>query len=144
MWRISKEQLIFFPLMLLLHHVSHTWPSTLPLKMAMSFATFCKFCWLDRSVITKQCNSVAAEIVSSHARWSCPFWKFEQQGACNFSFVILRIFRAYLIWINGCLGNYLDMVIQDIQNMIHCCQFCVEIRGGYVEEVDAYKDQGRN
>ena len=34
----------------------------------------------------KQCNCIAAEIVTSHASWSFLFWKFEQQGACNFSF----------------------------------------------------------
>ena len=30
--------------------------------------TFCKFGQLDKSVIAKQCNGGAAEIVSSHAR----------------------------------------------------------------------------
>ena len=43
MWPISKEQLIYFPLVPLLHHVCHAWPSTLPLKMTMSYPTFCKF-----------------------------------------------------------------------------------------------------
>ena len=41
--------------------------------------------------------------------------------------------RAYLTWINGCsscLGNYLAMESQDMQDMLHCCQLCVEIRGG--------------
>ena len=41
--------------------------------------------------------------------------------------------RAYLTWINGCsscLGNYLAMVSQDKQDMLHRCQLCVEIRGG--------------
>ena len=46
---------------------------------------FCKFCELDKRVIAKQCNCIAAEIVTSHASWSFLFWKFEQQGACNFS-----------------------------------------------------------
>ena len=43
MWPISKEQLIYFPLVPFLHHVCHAWPSTLPLKMTMSYPTFCKF-----------------------------------------------------------------------------------------------------
>ena len=43
MWPISKEQLIPFPLVPFLHHVCHAWPSTLPLKMTMSYPTFCKF-----------------------------------------------------------------------------------------------------
>ena len=86
MWQhVNKEQLNFFPLVPFLHHVCHAWPSTLPLKMTMSFPTLCKFCELDKSVIAKQCNGVAAEIVTSHARWSFPFWKFEQQGVCYFS-----------------------------------------------------------
>ena len=42
-WPISKEQLILFPLVPFLHHVCHTWPSSLPLKMTMSYPTFCKF-----------------------------------------------------------------------------------------------------
>ena len=85
MWHTSKEQLIFFPLVPFLHHVCHAWPSTLPLKMTMSCPTFCKFCESDKSLIAKQCNGVAAEIATSHARWSFPFWIFEWQGACNFS-----------------------------------------------------------
>ena len=28
--------------------------------------------YFDKSVIAKQCNGVAAEIVTSHARWSFP------------------------------------------------------------------------
>ena len=47
MWHIhvSKEQLILFPLVPFSHqvHVCHAWPSTLPLKMTMSWPTFCKF-----------------------------------------------------------------------------------------------------
>ena len=58
-----------------LHQVCHAWPSTLPLKMTMSWPTFCKFWQLDKSAIDKQCNGVAAEMFSSHARWSFPFWK---------------------------------------------------------------------
>ena len=41
--------------------------------------------------------------------------------------------RAYLTCINGCsscLGYYLAMVSQDMQDMLHRCQLCVEIRGG--------------
>ena len=73
-WHISKEQLIFFPLVAFLHHVCHAWPSTLPLKMTMSVSNFCKFCELDKSVIiAKQCNRIAAEIVTSHASWYISF-----------------------------------------------------------------------
>ena len=78
MWHIGEEQLILFLLVPFLHQVCHAWPSTLPLKMTMSWPTFCKFWQLDKSPIDKQCNGVAAEIVSSHARWmrwSFPFWK---------------------------------------------------------------------
>ena len=78
MWQINEEQLILFPLVPFLHQVCHAWPSTLPLKMTMSWPTLCKFWQLDKSAIAKQCNGVAAEIVSSHARWmrwSFPFWK---------------------------------------------------------------------
>ena len=41
------------------------------------FPTFW-FCESDKSLIAKQCNGVAAEIATSHARWSFPFWKFER------------------------------------------------------------------
>ena len=68
MWHIGEEQLILFLLVPFLHQVCHAWPSTLPLKMTMSWPTFCKFWQLDKSPIDKQCNGVAAEIVSSHAR----------------------------------------------------------------------------
>ena len=40
-------------------------------------------------------------------------------------------------------GNILAMVRQDMQDMLHSCQLCVEIRGGYVEDVGAQKVQGR-
>ena len=78
MWHIGEEQLILFLLVPFLHQVCHAWPSTLPLKMTMSWPTFGKFWQLDKSPIDKQCNGVATEIVSSHARWmrwSFPFWK---------------------------------------------------------------------
>ena len=32
---------------------------------------------------------------------------------------------------------YLAMVRQDLQDMLHRCQLCVEIRGGYVEDEGA-------
>ena len=138
MWHINKEQLILFPLVPFLHQVCHAWPSTLPLKVTMSFSTFCRFYEFDKIVIAKQCNGVDSEIVTFHARWSFPFWKFEYQGACDFSLWSWESFgRIYMRWINGCLGNYLAMVRQHIQDMLHCCQLCVEIRGGYVEDVGA-------
>ena len=43
-----------FPVVPILHHECHAWPSTLPLKMTMSCLTFCKFCKLDKSVIAKK------------------------------------------------------------------------------------------
>ena len=43
MWHISEEQLILFPLVPFLHQVCHAWPSTLPMKMTMSWPTLCKF-----------------------------------------------------------------------------------------------------
>ena len=142
-WHISKEQLILFPLVHFLHQVCHAWPSTLPLKMTMSWPTFCKFGQLDKSVIAKQCNGVAAEIVSSHARWSFPFWKIVITRCLQLLLVLLRIVRAYLTWISWYVGMYLAMVRQDLQDILHCCHVCVEIRGGYVEDVGAWKDQGR-
>ena len=36
------------------------------------------------------------------------------------------------------------MVMQDIQDMLHRCQICIEIRGGYVIDVGASKDYGKN
>ena len=83
-----------------------------------NFPLFASVCKLDKSVIATQCNGVAAEIVGYHAMWSFPFWKFEQQGACNLSLWSWGSFmHAYLIWINGCLDNYLAMVRQDMQNI---------------------------
>ena len=109
MWHISKEQLILFPLVPFLYHVCHAWPSILPLKMPMSLSTFCKFCELDKRVIAKQCNGVAAENVTSHEIWTTGYFQL--------LLVILRIIWSYLTWINGCLGNYLAMVRQDMQDM---------------------------
>ena len=43
MWHISEEQLILFPYVPSLHQVCHAWLSTLPMKMTMSWPTFCKF-----------------------------------------------------------------------------------------------------
>ena len=134
-WHISDELLILFPLVPFLHQVCHAWASTLPLKMTMSWPTFCKFRQVDKSAIAKQCNGVAAEIVSSHARWSFPFWKIWITRCLQLLLALSRTFRAYLTWIRGYLGIYLAMVRQDLQDMLHRCQLCVEIRGGYVEDV---------
>ena len=41
------------------------------------------------------------------------------------------------------LGIYLSMVRQDLQDMPHRYQICVELVGGYVEDVGAKQDQGR-
>ena len=132
MWHISKEQLIFFPLSSFLSHECHAWPSTLPVKMTMSFSIFCKFCELDKSIIAKQCNGVAAEIVTSYARWLFAFWNFEQ-GSCNFSLGSWGSFGR--IWDE--LRDVWAMVRQDMQDMLHRCQLCIEIRSGYVEDVVA-------
>ena len=35
------------------------------------------------------------------------------------------------------------MMRQDIQDMLHRCQICIEIRDGYVEDVGEWKDHGR-
>ena len=63
MWHIGKEQLILFLLVPFLHQVCHAWPSTLPLKMTMSWPTFCKFWQFDKSPIDKQCNGCGC--------WNC-------------------------------------------------------------------------
>ena len=126
MWHIHKEQLILFPLVPFLHHICHAWPSIWPLKMTMSVSTFCKFCELDKSVIAKQCNRIAAEIVTSHASWSFLFWKFEQEGACSFSlwsggsfahiwndlldvWVIIWLYGPSL-WVSFALKSVVDML----------------------------------
>ena len=36
-------------------------------------------------------------------------------------------------------SSYLAMVMQDIQDMLHRCQICIEIRGGYVIDVRCIK-----
>ena len=46
-------------------------------KVLQPLSTYCKFCESDKRLIAKQCNDVAAVIVTSHARWSFTFWKFE-------------------------------------------------------------------
>ena len=125
---ISKEQLIFLPLVPFLHHVCHALPSTFLLKMTMSFPTSCKFCKLDTSVIAKQCNGVAVEMFHLMSLWSFPFWKFEQQGACNFSLWSWGSFVHIRHELIDILGNYLAMVRQAIQDMVHRCQICIEIR----------------
>ena len=66
-----------------------------------------------------------------------PFWKFERQGVATFPSDPENPIRVHLTLINGCLGTYLAMVRQDMQDMLHCCQLCTEIRGGYVDDVGA-------
>ena len=39
--------------------------------------------------------------------------------------------------INECLGIYLTMVRKDVQDILHRCHICVEIRSGYVEDAGA-------
>ena len=117
MWHISKEPLILFPLVPFLYHVCQAWPSALPLKMTMSLSTFCKFCELDKRVIAKQCNGVAAENVTSHARRPFSFLEIWTTGYLQLLLEILRIIWSYLTRINGCLVNYLAMVRQDMQDM---------------------------
>ena len=53
--------------------------------------------------------------------------------------VLLRIFRAYLTRISRYLGIYLHGHGKTGPSgyMLHRCQLCVEISGGYVEDVDA-------
>ena len=85
-WHESKEQLIIFPLVPFLDQVCHAWLSKLPIKMTMSWPTFSKFWQCDKSFIAKQCNYVAAENVSSHAKWSFSFTKME----------IIRSFKFFL------------------------------------------------
>ena len=140
MWHISKEQLILFPLVPFLYHVCHAWPSTLPLKMTiMSLSTFCKFCELDKRVIAKQCNGVAAENVTSHARRSFSFLEIWTTGYLELLLVILRIIWSYLTWINGCLGNIIIWLWWNRTCRIcrHRCQLSSEISGGYAEDVGA-------
>ena len=145
-WHTSKEQLIFFPLVPFLHHECHAWPSTLPLKMTMSVPTFCKFCELDKSLIA--INAMVWLQRLSHLMPGDHFLS----GNLNDKVLATSPYdpedhiRAYLTWINwcsSCLRNYLAVVSQDMQNMLHRCQLCVEIRGGYVEDVGAQKVQDR-
>ena len=132
MWHTSKEQLILFPLVPFLHHECHAWPSTLPLKMTVSYPTFCKFSesdkklpnsamvWLQRSPHLMPGDHFLSGILNDNVLATSP---------CDPEDHI----RAYLTWINGCsscLGNYLAMESQDMQDMLHRCQLCVEIRSG--------------
>ena len=132
MWHTSKEQIILFPLVPFLHHECHAWPSTLPLKMTVSYPTFCKFSESDKSLIAKQCNGVARDRhISCHDHFLSGILNDNvlATSPCDHEDHI----RAYLTWINGCsscLGNYLAMESQDMQDMLHRCQLCVEIRGG--------------
>ena len=133
---ISKEQLILFPLVPFLYHVCHAWPSTLPLKMRMSLSTFCKFCDLDKCVIAKQCNGVAAENVTSHARRSLSFLEISGNNR-----VLANTPRD--------LEDHLVVFDMDVWAIIwlwwdrtcricgHRCQLSSEISGGYVEDVGA-------
>ena len=85
MWQISKEQLIFFPLVPFLYHVCHAWPSTLPFKMTMSFSTFCSFTILINASLTNNAMVWLQRLSHLTPGDRVPFWKFEQQGTCNFS-----------------------------------------------------------
>ena len=140
MWHIGEEQLILFLLVPFLHQVCHAWPSTLPLKMTMSWPTFASF---DNWIKAPLTNSVMVWLLNlSHlmpGKWGDHFLsgKFWIARYLQLLLVLLRIFRAYLTRISRYLGIYLAMVRQDLQDMLHRCQLCVEIRGGYVEDVDA-------
>ena len=92
--------------------------------MKMSFPTFCKFFQLEKCVIAKQFNGVAAENDASHATWSfSPRDLEDHSGVFDMN-----------SWM---LGNYLATVRQDMQDMLHRCHLYIEISGGYVEDVDA-------
>ena len=56
---------------------------------------------------------------------------------------ILTIIWSYMRWINGCLGNFLAMVRQDMQDMLHCCQLCVEIKGEWCWRCRCIKGPGQ-
>ena len=99
--------------------------------------------WINASLPNNDMNGVVPEIVTSNARWSFSFLKIWTTRYLQLVLVMWRIIRVYLKWINGCFGNYLAMVRRDIQDMLHRCQICIEIRGGYVEDVGAWKDHGR-
>ena len=145
-WHTTKEQLILYPLVPFLHHECHAWPSTLPLKMECHFPLFASFV-----------NRIKASLPNNAMVWLqrlprlMPGDQF-LSGKLNYKVPAISPcvpephIRAYLTWINGCsscVGNYLAMVSQLMQDMLHRCQLCVEIRGGYVEDVGAQKVQDR-
>ena len=138
MWHISKEQLILFPLVPLLHHVCHAWPRYIAIKDDnVSFPLFASFCELDKS-------SIAAEIVNISCQLIIYFLEIWTTWWLQLFHVIWRIICAHLTWFTGCLGNYLAMLRWDMQDMLHRCQLaCDEIRGGYVEDVGAIKGLGQ-
>ena len=109
---VAYKQRAIHPLSIgtLLHHIYHSWPNTLQLKMTRSFSTFCKFCKFDKSFIAKLCNGVAAEIATCHAMWSFSFLEIWTTRCLQLLIVILSIIQAYLTRINECLGNHLAMV----------------------------------
>ena len=121
-WIWSKEQLIFFHwcpscIISVTHEGVHChWRWQCKVWLLASFAT-----WIYKRVIAKQCNGMAAAIGSSRARWSFSFRKFE----LLWLLVILRICWVSLTWINGCLGNYLAIVRQDLQDISFAVSFAL-------------------
>ena len=91
MWHTSKEQLILFPLVPFFASCMSRMTEHIAIEDDNVISHFCKFCESDKSLIAKQCNGVAAEIATSHSRWSFPFLKFETIRCLQLLLVILRI-----------------------------------------------------
>ena len=139
MWHTGEEQLILFLLVPFLHQVCHAWPS-----IHCHWRWHCHdplFASFDNWIKAPLTNSVMVWLLKlSHlmpGKWGDHFLsgKFWIARYLQLLLVLLRIFRAYLTRISRYLGIYLAMVRQDLQDMLHRCQLCVEIRGGYVEDV---------
>ena len=110
MWHISKEQLILFPLVPFLHQVCYAWPSTLPLKMTMSWPTFCKFSYLGWKTAVNAVvgNSDGWVPCYSHDTLKLHFESLDNH--CKLSrFVLVMIGRIIF-----CLGPFMHQHLQHI------------------------------
>ena len=125
MWLISKEKLVSFPLVFFLY-VWQAWTSKLPLKMRLSSSTYCTFCHLQWMKESLRHNVMVWLLRLSYLMPCYPFLSGRLNKTCATSPCDLGD-RLY-VWeiIGPC------MVSQDLQEMLHRCQYFVQIWGHYV------------
>ena len=99
---IGEEQLILFLLVPFLHQVCHAWPSTLPLKMTMSWPTFCKFWQLDKSPIDFQ-NAISVCHVNNKAliHLNCQY-----QHSLQSSIPITKTCKKWVMTLSSSMAMY--------------------------------------